>query len=88
MAAKLTNEQRDEIIANPHQAVPVVDDQSGKTYFVVEREFLFDSVESDSASRERLLQLLDEGEQSGEVSKDDAHTRMQATINRYRSPNA
>ena len=40
MAAKLTNEQRNDIAANPRQAVPVIDDQDDKMYYLVDEAFL------------------------------------------------
>ena len=88
MASKLTNEQRDEIAANPHQAVPVVDEQSGKTYYVVDDEFLFGQVEQDEQARKQLTALIEEGFASGEVSEEDAHARMRTTIDKYRSRDA
>jgi hypothetical protein len=88
MATKLTDEQRNEIAASPRQAVPVVDAQSGKTYYVVDDEFLFGQLEQDEHVRQRLTALLEEGFASGEVSEEKAHARMRATIDEYRSRDA
>lgn len=88
MATEFTKEQVADITANPQQAVPFVDAESGKVYYVVDEEFLFDSVEQNPQSREQLKRLIDEGFASGEVSEEEAHHRMQATIDKYRQPNA
>jgi hypothetical protein len=84
MTTKLSEELRREIAQNPGQAIPLLDEQTKQIYYVVGEDFLFDGIEHDPASRERLLSLLEEGEQSGEIPKEDAHVRMQATIDKYK----
>ncbi len=88
MTAKLTDELRDEIAANPKQAVPIVDDQSGKVYYVVDDEFLFGKVEQDAESRQHLIGLIEEGFASGEISEEEAHERMRNMIDKYRNHTA
>jgi len=39
IATKLTNEQRNDIAANPRPAVPVIDDQDDKVYYLVDEAF-------------------------------------------------
>lgn len=77
MATKLTSELRDEIAANPHQAVPLVDEQSGKVCYLVDDEFLFGQVEQDERSRARLKALIDNGFASGDVSGGEQGLRVQ-----------
>ncbi len=84
MASKLSNELREEIAANPHQAVPVIDEESGKVYYVVDDEFLFGKVEQNAESFEQLKKRVEEGFASGEVSEEDARTRMRKSIDQYR----
>ena len=50
MASKLTNEQREDIAANPHQAVPILDEQSGNMYYIVDEGFLLGAGEQDEQS--------------------------------------
>ena len=88
MAAKLTNEQRDDLAANPHQAVPVVDEKTGKTYYVCDEAFLFGEGKQGELSRQQLKALIEEGIASGKVEKEEAHARMRATIERYRNADA
>jgi len=42
MTAKIANEQQNDLAANPHQAVPVVDDQSNRVYYLVDETFLLE----------------------------------------------
>lgn len=88
MTMKLSNELRAEIAANPHQAVPIVDEQSGKVYYVVDEEFLFGQVEQNKESHQCLIGLIEEGYASGEVSEDEAHARMRGMIDKYRNRTA
>jgi hypothetical protein len=76
MAAKLTNEQRNDIAAHPRQAVPVVDDQDNKVYYLVDEEFLLGAAEHDEQSRERLLALIREGFDGEEVSAEEGEARV------------
>jgi|GEM_PF-6104670 len=85
MASKLSNEQRSDVVANPHQAVPIVDEQSGKTYYIVDDVFLFGQVEEDEQSRQQLIAMIEDGFASGEVPEEEAHARMRATIEKYRT---
>lgn len=85
MTTKLTEEQRSQIAANPHQAAPVVDEQSGKVYYLVDDEFLFGQIEQDEGGRKKLKALIEEGFASGQVSEEDAHSRMRATIDKHRA---
>lgn len=88
MATKLTSELRDEIAANPHQAVPMIDEQSGKVYYVVDDEFLFGQIEQNEESRQRLKTLIEEGFASGKVPEAEAHERMRGMIDKYRNRTA
>ncbi|QEG34069.1 hypothetical protein [Bythopirellula goksoeyrii] len=88
MAAKLSPELRQEIADNPGQAVPLVDELSNRTYFVVGEEFLFLAVEQDKASRARLLALLQEGEESAEVSREEGFARMRAKVQELKDKSA
>ncbi|MCG8449472.1 MAG: hypothetical protein MI725_07830 [Pirellulales bacterium] len=65
-----------------------MDEQTNRIYYVVGEDFLFDGMEHDPASRARLLSLLEEGEMSGEVSKEEGRARMQATIDQYKNRTA
>ena len=84
MATKLTDEQIAEIAANPHQAIPVTEEPSGKTYYIVDEEFLFGQVERDESSRATLKLLVEEGFASGRVPEDQAHAQMRDVIERHR----
>ena len=88
MPSKLTSELRDEIAATPHQAVPVVDEQSGKVYYVVDDEFLFGQVEQNGESRKRLKALIEEGFASGKVGEAQAHQQMRSEIDKHRNHSA
>lgn len=88
MSTKLTNEQSAEIAANPHQAIPVTEERSGKTYYIVDDEFLFGQIEKHDPSRARLQSLIEEGFASGEVTEEEAHDQMRAMIEEHRSKNA
>lgn len=79
MATELTEQQRDEIAANPHQAVPVVDATSGKTYFVVDEEFLLHDG-YDEPTRERLRALIQQGIEAPHVSREEGDARIRAKI--------
>ena len=76
MAAKLTNEQRNDIAANPRQAVPVVDDQENKVYYLVDEDFLLGAAEHDQQSRELLLALIKKGFDGDEVSAEEGEARI------------
>lgn len=76
MATKLTNEQRNDIAANPRQAVPVVDDQNDKLYYLVDESFLLGAAEHDEQSRQRLKALLKEGFEGKEVSAEEGEARI------------
>lgn len=84
MASKLSNELRQEIAANPGQAVPLFDDQANKTYYVVDEDFLFQGIEQDAASRARLLALIREGEEGPEVSREEGFARIRAKIEQFK----
>lgn len=88
MATKLTNEQSAEIAANPHQAVPVIEESSGKTFYIVDDEFLFGQVEQQEPTRAKLQSLIEEGFASGEVPEADAHAQMRAMIDGHRNKTA
>ena len=76
MAARLTNELRNEIAAHPRQAVPIFDEQNDKVYFLVDEKFLQSAAEHDEQSRNRLLALLQEGFNGKEVSEEDGEARI------------
>ena len=76
MTTKLTNEQRNDIAANPRQAVPVVDDQDNKVYYLVDEAFLLGAAEHDEQSRGRLLALIQEGFEGKEVSAEKGEARI------------
>jgi hypothetical protein len=76
MAAKLTDEQRNDIAANPRQAIPVVDEQDNKVYYLVDEAFLLGAAERDEQSRQRLLALIREGFDGEEVSAEEGETRI------------
>ncbi len=76
MATKLTNELREEIAANPGQAVPIVDDQDNKVYYLVDEAFLQGTMERDEQSRSRLLALILEGFDGEEVSAEEGEARI------------
>ncbi len=88
MAAKLTNEMRDEIAANPRQAVPVVDDQDDKVYYLVDEAFLLGATEHDEQSRRRLLALLQEGFGGKEVSAKEGEARIRRKMQSISDSNA
>ena len=83
MASKLTNEQREELAANPHQAIPIVDEQSGSTYYLVGEDFLLGTGERDEKSRERLRELIQEGIDAPHVSREAGDARIRAKIQQF-----
>lgn len=84
MATKLSAELRQEMKKNARLAVPLVDEQTNQTYYGVSEDFLIQGLELHPQTRAQLIALLNEGEQSGEVSREDAHARIQATIDRFK----
>jgi len=88
MAAKITNEQRNDLAANPHQAVPVVDDQSNRVYYLVDEDFLLGTGEHDEASRQRLRALIQEGIDSPHVSRAEGDARIRAKMQQYADKSA
>ena len=76
MTAKLTTEQRNDIAANPRQAVPVVDDLDNKVYYLVDEAFLLGAAEHDEQSRQRLLALIQEGFDGKGVSAEEGEARI------------
>jgi len=83
MASKITSELRNDIEANPHQAVPVVDDQTGKVYYLVDEDFLLGAGVHDEQSRQRLRTLIQEGIDGGHVSREEGDARIRAKIQQY-----
>lgn len=83
LASKLSNELRQESAAIPGQAVALIDDQANKTSYVVGEEFLFQGLEHDEVSRDRLLALLREGDAGPEVSREEGFVRMRAKIDQF-----
>ena len=88
MATKLSDDLREEIAANPHQAVPLIDDQSGKVYYVVDEDFLLGSGERDESSLRRLRDLLQEGINGPHVSREEGDARIRAKIQQYADKSA
>ena len=88
MAAKLTNEQRNDIAANPRQAVPVVDDQDDKVYYLVDEAFLLGAAEHDEKSRQRLQALIQEGFEGKEVSAEEGEARIRRKMQSIADKNA
>ena len=64
MAAKLTDEMRNEIAAYPGQPVTVIDEQGQKVYYLVEE------------NAPLLRALIQEGIDSPKVPAEDAHARL------------
>jgi len=87
MAAKLTNEMRIELAAHPGEAVPIVDEQANKVYFLVEEASLHHmqglTVEQDEASRQRLKALLQEGIDADHVSAEEGEARIRRVVQGY-----
>jgi hypothetical protein len=88
MATKLTNEQRNDIAANPHQAVPVVDDQADKVYYIVDEDFLLGAGEHDEESRQRLRALIQEGIDGPHVSREVGDARIRGKMQQYADKSA
>ena len=80
MGAKLSEDLRREIDENPGQAVPLVDERTGKTYYVCDADFLLGPGEHDEASRQRLIALIEEGLASPKVPKEEAEARIRAKL--------
>jgi len=76
MATKLTNEQRNDLAANPRQAIPVVDDRDNKVYYLVDEAFLLGAAEHDGQSHQQLLALIQEGFEGEEVSAEEGEARI------------
>lgn len=83
MAAKLTNEQREDLTANPHQAVPVVDDQTKRVYYLVDEGFLLRAGEHDETSRQRLRALLQQGIEGPHVSREEGDARIRGKMEHF-----
>lgn len=88
MASKLPTELRQEVLASINQAVPLVDEHTGKVFFVCDEAFLFGDKRDSELSREQLRGMIQEGIESGNVEKQEAHDRMRATIEKYRAADA
>lgn len=85
MSTNFSDDLRRQLAENPGQAVPLVDEQSNRTYYVVGEDFLFDGIEHDPITKQRLLAMLEEGEKCGEVSKEEGLARMQSTIDKFKN---
>lgn len=88
MAAKLTNEQRNDIAANPRQAIPVVDDQDDKVYYLVDEAFLLGVTGHDEQSRQRLQAMIHEGFEGKEVSAEEGEARIRRKMQSIADKNA
>ena len=92
MAAKLTNEMRDEIAAHPGQAVPVVDDQVDKVYVLVEESSWLHlqglAAEQDAESQRRLQALIQEGIDAEHIPAEEAEARIRRVVQGYADSNA
>ncbi len=64
MAAKITDEMRNEIAAHPGEPVTVLDDQGHKVYYLVEE------------NTPLLRALIQEGIDSPKVPAEQAHARL------------
>lgn len=84
MATKLSPELRQQLAELPRQAIPLLDEATGKTYYVCDEAFLFGDGQSTELSRQQLKTLIEEGIASGRIEKEQAHARMRKTIEKYR----
>lgn len=87
MTARLTDEMRRQVAAHPGQAVPVLDEQAHKTYYLIDEASLQRlqglGRDEDGAIRERLRNLIKEGIQSEHVSAEEAEARIRKAIQGY-----
>lgn len=87
MDVKLTNEMRDALAAHPGQAVPIVDDESKRKYFLVEETSLLHlqglAVQQNQASHQKLQALIQEGIRSDHVAAEVAESRIRKVIQSY-----
>ena len=92
MAAKLTPEQRDALKAHSGHAVPVEDDESKETYYLVTAPSYLHMQgligQHDQQCREQLRQLVEEGINSPGVPADEALARLRATAKELSKTNA
>jgi hypothetical protein len=78
---------RDEIAAHPGKAVPVVDDQANKVYFLVEEASLLHmqglAAEQDEESQRRLKALIQEGIDVDHVSGEEGEAAIRRIVQTY-----
>ncbi|MEM6654409.1 MAG: hypothetical protein AAF596_01275 [Planctomycetota bacterium] len=70
------------MLDNPCQMIPFVDEQSGKTFFICDQDYVLGPGEHDDASRRRLITMIEQGQASPLVSKEEGRARIEARLDK------